>query len=451
MAKSKILFVDDDKNLLDLITMRLEASGYDVTPVNHESEAKKVAAREIFGVAVIDLQLVKQDGISLMEELRLLQPDMQVIILTAHGTIESAVEAMERGALNYLTKPFDSRELILQIERGLEKRKLTGELSRLQDLLDERVHFTNIIGRSEPMRRILDQVIRIAPTDSNVAVYGASGTGKELIARAIHISSQRKDRPFLAINCAAIPESLLESELFGYEKGAFTGAEKTSKGLFSRADHGTIFLDEIGDMYLSTQAKLLRVLQERSFVPLGSEKSVAVDVRVIVATNKDLKEEVRKGNFREDLFYRIHVIPIQLPLLKDRKEDIPALVDHFIKKYSKLMNKKVRSMTPEAMRKMMVHDWPGNVRELENTIEYAIAMTKRDTLGDDLILQSKDGRDDLLTFQEARAGFEKEYLQNLLKITGGNVSKAAGIAGKYRADFYNLMKKHEISPNDFKK
>jgi two-component system response regulator GlrR len=451
MAKSKILFVDDDKNLLDLITMRLEASGYDVTPVNHESEAKKVAAREIFGVAVIDLQLVKQDGISLMEELRLLQPDMQVIILTAHGTIESAVEAMERGALNYLTKPFDSRELILQIERGLEKRKLTGELSRLQDLLDERVHFTNIIGRSEPMRRILDQVIRIAPTDSNVAIYGASGTGKELIARAIHISSQRKDRPFLAINCAAIPESLLESELFGYEKGAFTGAEKTSKGLFSRADHGTIFLDEIGDMYLSTQAKLLRVLQERSFVPLGSEKSVAVDVRVIVATNKDLKEEVRKGNFREDLFYRIHVIPIQLPLLKDRKEDIPALVDHFIKKYSKLMNKKVHSMTPEAMRKMMVHDWPGNVRELENTIEYAIAMTKRDTLGDDLILQSKDGRDDLLTFQEARAGFEKEYLQNLLKITGGNVSKAAGIAGKYRADFYNLMKKHEISPNDFKK
>jgi two-component system response regulator GlrR len=375
---------------------------------------------------------------------------MPVIILTAHGSIESAVEAMKRGAFTYLTKPFDSRELILQIERARERSKLTGEIKRLKELLGERFNFANIIAKSEPMWLVLDQVARIADTESNVAIYGASGTGKELIAKAIHITSQRKDFPFLAINCAAIPESLLESELFGYEKGAFTGAVKNSKGLFSRADKGTVFLDEIGDMPLSIQAKLLRVLQERTFVPLGSDEEVSIDVRIIVATNKNLKEEIKKGNFREDLFYRIHVIPIKLPLLKDRKEDIPPLLEHFIKKYSVLMEKKVKSITPAAMQKLMLHDWPGNVRELENTIEYAIAMTSSNTLKDDLILKTRDGQDELLTLQEARAGFEKKYIQNLLKITHGNVSKAAKLAGKYRPDLYNLMKKHDITPQDFK-
>ena len=450
MARTKILVVDDDRNLLDLICMRLEASGYDVCAVDHEDEAKEVASREIFAVAVIDLQLVRQDGILLMEEIHLIHPDMPVIILTAHGSIESAVEAMKRGAFNYLTKPFDSRELILQIERAREKSQLTGEISRLKEILEERFTFANIIAKSEAMRDVLDQVTRIAGTESNIAIYGASGTGKELIAKAIHISSPRKDFPFLAINCAAIPESLLESELFGYEKGAFTGAVKSSKGLFTRADQGTIFLDEIGDMPLSIQAKLLRVLQERTFVPLGSEKSVSVDVRIIVATNKDLREEVKRGNFREDLFYRVHVIPVELPLLKIRKEDIPPLVEHFIKKYGDLIGKKVKAITPAAMQKLMLHDWPGNVRELENTIEYAIAMTNSDTLTEDLILPTKNGQAELLTLQEARAAFEKKYLHNLMKITSGNVSKAAELAGKYRADFYNLMKKHGITPQDFK-
>ena len=451
MVKTKILVVDDDKSLLDLIALRLEAAGYEVMAVDHEHKAKELVNQEIFDVAVVDLQLVQQDGISLMDEMRLVQPEMQVIILTAHGSIENAVEAMERGALTYLTKPFDSRELIMQIERGTEKCKLKGEITRLKELLDERFSVTNIVAKSEPMRRILEQVGRIAKTDSNVAIYGASGTGKELIAKAIHISSPRKNFPFLAINCAAIPESLLESELFGYEKGAFTGAEKSSKGMFSKADQGTIFLDEIGDMYFSIQAKLLRVLQERTFAPLGGGKPVAVNIRIIVATNKDLKEEVKKGNFREDLFYRIHVIPIEIPSLKDRKEDIPPLVEHFIKKYSGLMQKKVTAITPKAMQKMMLHTWPGNVRELENTIEYAIAMTSNSSLDEDLILQTRDDQQELLTLQEARAEFEKKYLKNLLTITGGNVSNAASLAGKYRADLYNLMKKHEISPNDFKK
>jgi len=450
MAKTKILVVDDDKNLLDIIHMRLEASGYDVVAVDHENLAKEAATEEVFDVGVIDLQLVKQDGLSLMEELHLIHPDMPIIILTAHGSIESAVEAMKRGAFTYLTKPFDSRELILQIERARERSQLTGEIIRLKELLGERFNFANIIAKSERMRSVLDQVARIAGTESNIAIYGASGTGKELIAKAIHISSPRKDFPFLAINCAAIPESLLESELFGYEKGAFTGAVKNNKGLFTRADKGTIFLDEIGDMPLSIQAKLLRVLQERTFVPLGGAGSVSVDVRIIVATNKDLKEEVKKGSFREDLFYRIHVIPVNLPLLKDRKEDIPPLVEHFIKKYNDQMEKKVKSITPAAMQKLMLHNWPGNVRELENTIEYAIAMTNSATLKDDLILQTKNGQDEFLTLQEARAGFEKKYLQNLLKITSGNVSKTAELAGKYRADLYNLMKKHGITPRDFK-
>jgi two-component system response regulator GlrR len=399
---------------------------------------------------VIDLQLVKQDGLSLMEELHFIHPDLPVIILTAHGSIESAVEAMKRGAFTYLTKPFDSRELILQIERAREKNQLTGEINRLKELLEERFNFANIIAKSEGMRLVLEKVARIADTESNVAIYGASGTGKELIAKAIHISSQREKYPLLAINCAAIPESLLESELFGFEKGAFTGAVKNSKGLFSRADKGTVFLDEIGDMPLSIQAKLLRVLQEKNFVPLGSEKPVSVDVRIIVATNKDLKEEVKSGNFREDLFYRIHVIPVELPLLKDRKDDIPPLVEHFIKKYSGVMGKKVTSITPAAMQKLMLHDWPGNVRELENTIEYAIAMTESNTLADNLILHTKNEQEELLTLQEARAGFEKKYIENLLKITSGNVSKASELAGKYRADFYNLMKKYNITPQDFK-
>ena len=450
MTTNKILVVDDDKNLLELIHMRLEASGYDVVAVAHENLAKESIVNEIFDTAVIDLQLVQQDGLLLMEELHQVQPEMPVIILTAHGSIENAVDAMKRGAFTYLTKPFDSRELILQIERARERSQLTGEINRLKNLLEERSSFGNIIAKSEAMRGIIDQVARIADTDSNVAIYGASGTGKELIAKAIHISSQRKDFPFMAINCAAIPETLLESELFGYEKGAFTGAVKNSKGLLTRADKGTVFLDEIGDMALAIQAKLLRVLQERTFVPLGGDKPVSVDVRIVAATNKNLKEEVKKGNFREDLFYRIHVVPIELPYLKERKEDIPPLVDHFIKKYNELMDKEVKAITPAAMQKLMLHSWPGNVRELENTIEYAMVMTNSDTLTDDFILQAKTAQDELLTLQEARAEFEKKYLENLLKITNGNVSRSAELAGKYRADLYNLLKKYDINPQDFK-
>ncbi len=452
MSLPKILVVDDDKNLLELLRMRLEAADYEVTTESMEDGARDAMSRETFDLAIIDLQLINQDGISLMEEFHEVNPDMPAIILTAFGSIESAVEAMKRGAFNYLTKPFDPQELFFQIERAIENRKLTTEIKRLRGLLQERYEFSNIVARSDKMQMVLEQVSRVAKTESTVFIHGESGTGKEIIAKAIHLASDRKDAPFVAINCAAIPESLLESELFGHEKGAFTGAIRSAKGLFAQAHEGTIFLDEIGDMPLSFQAKLLRVLQERMFYPVGSEKPTEVNVRVIVATNKDLEAEVKKGAFREDLYYRIHVIPIFLPPLRDRREDIPHLVDHFVKKITQQMKKEVRGLTPSAMQKLRLYDWPGNVRELENTIEYAVAMTNQELITDDLILQTKEiGEDALKPLREARDAFEKGYLIRLLETTRGNVSKAAMIAGKYRADFYNLLKKYNIKPESFKK
>ena len=454
MSLGEILIVDDDRNLLEIIKMRLESSGYMVTTTLAEEEARKFILEQSFDLAIVDLQLAKEDGISLMEELHLVTPDMPIIILTAHGSIESAVEAMKRGAYTYLTKPFDHRELILQIERAKENSRLTSEVKRLKGMLHKKYDFANIVAKSDKMQQVLETVSRIAHTDSNIFLSGASGTGKELVAKAIHLVSNRRDKPFLAINCSAIPEALLESELFGYEKGAFTGAAKKSKGFFLQAHTGTIFLDEIGDMPLSIQAKLLRVLQERQFHPLGSEKIVAVDIRIIAATNKKLKEEVQKGAFREDLFYRIHVIPIELPTLKERKEDIPAMVDLFLKEFSSEMGKKIKGISPTAMQRLMLHDWPGNVRELKNTIEYGVAMTREEVITEDYILNAEatSSTATLLTnLKEARAAFEKKYLINLLQVTKGNVSKASELAGRYRADFYKLLNKYDLKPADFKK
>jgi two-component system response regulator GlrR len=287
-----------------------------------------------------------------------------------------------------------------------------------------------------------------------VYIQGESGTGKELIAKAIHLASDRKDKPFIALNCAAIPETLLESKLFGHEKGAFTGATQSARGSFAQAHGGTIFLDEIGDMSVTIQAKVLRVLQERTFYPVGSEKLVEVDVRVLVATNKDLEEEVKKGLFRKDLYYRIHVIPIHLPPLRERKEDIQPLVDHFLKKFNHQMKKEVKGVTPEAMKKLILYDWPGNVRELENTIEYTMAMTRLDYITEDYVLQSEtasSANEPLIKpLREAKDAFERSYLISLLQITNGNVSDAAELAGKYRADLYSLLNKHGLNAANFR-
>ncbi len=450
----KILVVDDDRNLVEVLKVRVELAGYDVVTAVKEEKAMEAARGQTFDLAIIDLQLERMNGIDLMKELHLLLPDMPVIILTAYGTIENAVEAMKQGAYSYIAKPFDARDLLIQIEKAVENRRLILEIRRLKDLLEEKYDFGNIIGKSEKMQRVLEIVSRIANNDSTVFIHGESGTGKELIAKAIHLASDRKDKPFIAMNCAAIPETLLESRLFGHEKGAFTGATQSSRGSFAQAQGGTIFLDEIGDMSLTIQAKVLRILQERTFYPLGSEKMVEVDVRVIVATNKDLEEEVKKGLFRKDLYYRIHVIPIHLPPLRERKEDIPSLVEHFLKKFNQQMKKDVKGVTPEALKKLILHDWPGNVRELENTIEFAMAMTRLDYITEDYVLQSEDsaiGEPLVRPLREAKDAFEKSYLISLLQITKGNVSDAAEIAGKYRADFYSLLSKHNLNVADFRK
>jgi len=469
MPRAHILVVDDNPNLLELIKIRLESADYLVSATAEDECALSLFKEKVFDLCIIDLMLAHGDGLTLMDKLRAIRPDVPAIILTAHGTIESAVEAMRRGAYSYLAKPFERSDLFLQIERALEHRHLNCEIKRLKELLNERFNFANIIAHSAKMRAIIDTVTRIASLDSTVYIDGESGTGKELIAKAIHLASARKDQPFVALNCAALPETLLESELFGHERGAFTGAVKSTKGLFTQAHGGTIFLDEIGDMPLATQSKLLRVLQERQFYPVGSEAPTAVDVRVIVATNKNLEEQVRKGLFRDDLFYRIHVIPVHLPPLRERKEDIVPLVEHFLKKCREQMKKEVRGLTPEALRKLMLHDWPGNVRELENTIEYAVAMTRNDMIDADYVLPTKTSvaetglgltaaREHALTASEgipslkdARDAFERDYLTQVLALAEGNVSHAAKLAGKYRADFYDLLKKHELRADDFKK
>ncbi|HEU4342608.1 MAG TPA: sigma-54 dependent transcriptional regulator [Candidatus Binatia bacterium] len=467
MASGNILVVDDDSNLLELVKMRLESAGYDITAVLEGTAAIEAVKTKPFDLCVLDLMLGDGDGISLMEEIRAVMPDLPAIILTAHGTIESAVQAMRKGAYTYLTKPFEAQNLLLQIEKALEHRRLYSEVKRLEELLEEKYNFGNIIARSPKLRSVLDVVTRIAKLDSTVYIHGESGTGKELIAKAIHLASHRKDKPFVALNCAAFPETLLESELFGHERGAFTGAVKSTRGLFTQAHGGTLFLDEIGDMPLATQSKLLRVLQERQFYPVGSEIPIEIDVRIIVATNKDLEEQVKNSLFRDDLFYRIHVIPIYLPPLRERKEDIVPLAEHFLKKYSRQMKKDVNGITPEALRKLMLYDWPGNVRELENTVEYAVAMTQKDFITEEYVLQaripsSNGGKpvfrekqsateDRLRPLKDARDAFERDYLVQVLSMTEGNVSQAAKLAGKYRADFYDLLKKHDLKVEDFKK
>ncbi|OEU53562.1 MAG: two-component system response regulator GlrR [Desulfobacterales bacterium C00003060] len=453
MAGENILVVDDDKNMLEVLRFRLEAEGYNVSTTTNAKNALSMAKDELFDLALIDLKLAVtgKDGIELMQDLNPISPEMPVIILTAHGTIETAVDAMKQGAYSYLTKPYDRQDLLLQIRKGLEKSSLSREIRRLKALVGERYGFENIVSKSKKMQEVMEQVSRSAETESNVCIYGESGTGKELIAKSLHLLSSRKNKPFVAINCAAIPEGLLEGELFGHEKGAFTNALRQKRGFFAQANGGSILLDEISEMSESMQVKLLRILQEKQFYPLGGERPITVDVRIISATNKNLEDEVKKGNFREDLFYRVHVIPIYLSPLRERKEDIPLLVDHFITKFAKRMKKGISGISTPALQKLLSHSWPGNVRELRNTIEYAVAMTTHDVLDEDVILQAKPiEKDQLKPLKETKNEFERDYISNVLSLTGGNVSKAARLAGKHRPDFYDLLKKHNLKPTDFR-
>jgi two-component system response regulator GlrR len=447
----KILVLDDEKNLLKVIKMRLEANGYEVATALQAEAAVDIAKKEEIDLALVDLKLVGKNGIEVMEELHQISPEMPIIILTAYGTIKSAVEAMKRGAYSYLTKPFDYRDLLLQIKNGLEKSRLSKEVLRLRNMVEGRYGFRNVIGKSEKMKKVLAQVKQAAESESSVYIEGETGTGKGLLAKTLHLESSRKNGPFVVINCATIPENLLESELFGYEKGAFTGATRSKKGLFLQAHKGTLLLDEISEMPLFMQAKLLQALEEREFYPLGGEKPVKVDIRLIAASNKKMKERVKRGDFREDLFYRIYVIPIRVPPLRERKGDIPLLAEHSLQEITKDNKKEIKGLSPSALQKLMLYSWPGNVRELENTIECAVAMTTQDVITEDLILpaQTNEG-DGLRPLREAKEGFEKNYVIQILELTRGNISRAAKLAGKYRADFYDLLKKYDLSPQDFR-
>ena len=447
----KVLVVDDDENILKLIKMRLEVEGYSVETASSAEAALARAKAETFDVALLDYKLADKNGIALMTDLFQLNPEMPVIILTAYGTIKGAVEAMKKGAYGYIAKPFDYDELLLQIRNCSEKSGLSKEVRRLRTLVEERYGFENIIGKSEAIGKLLEQVAQAAQVDSFVYISGESGTGKELVAKSLHLASSRKNGPFVAVNCAAIPETLLESELFGYEKGAFTGATQSRRGLLAQADGGSFFLDEISEMPLTMQAKLLRVLSEMVFYPLGSNRTVKVDTRIVAASNKNLEEEVKLGRFRDDLFYRIHVIHLKVPPLRERKEDIPLLVRHFFKKYADKMKKEVIGFSPGAFQKLMAYEWPGNVRELENCVESAVAMTDKKIISEDLVLQGKTSSPTgPMAFKDAKTEFEKQYLTHLMEITEGNVSQAAKLAGKYRADLYELLKKHELDPEKFR-
>ncbi len=452
MKKERILVVDDDPNILEVLAMRLESKGFDAVKAESAESALDQMTGQPFDLVLTDLRMSGLGGMDLLEQVHEKHTETPVIILTAHGTIPNAVEAMQKGAFSYLTKPFEDRELSIHIARALEKRNLTRKIHNLETLVEDRFSFKNIVGKGQAMQAIFEQISQVSPTDSTILLTGESGTGKELFARAIHARSHRAAGPFIAVNCGAIPENLLENELFGHAKGAYTGAHASQEGFFSRADGGTIFLDEIGETPLSIQVKLLRVLQEKEFDPIGSQRSVKVDVRVLAATNQKLAKAVQAGSFREDLYYRIQVIPIHIPSLRERKEDIPFLIDHFIRKYARIMNRDVYGIDPNVVQFLMQRDWPGNVRELENRIEQAMVMAQGTTLGqsDFVLLQQKPEQSDFMTFKQAKNAVEKQYVTHLLKLTGGHITNAAQLAGKQRADLYNLMKKHKIQRNDFR-
>jgi two-component system response regulator GlrR len=454
MAGEKILVADDDPGLLTLMKVRLQTAGYRTTLAAGGEEALSRAQEESYDLAIVDLKMAGMDGMALLQHLLRLHPTLPVIILTAHGTIASAVEATKKGAYDYLTKPFDPKDLLHRIEKALEVRRLKGEVEQLRTLVQERYHVDNIVATSEKMQHVLRQVGQIAATDATVALYGESGTGKELIAKTIHAASHRSRGAFVAINCGAIPEGLLENELFGHVKGAYTGADQTKSGLLQQADGGTVFLDEIAELPLTLQVKFLRVLQEREFSPLGAGRPIKVDFRLIVATNQDLWKAVSAHRFREDLYYRIHVIPLHLPPLRERPEDIPLLAHHFVQRLSRELHKDVQGFSPEAMQCLMLYEWPGNVRELSNVVERAVVLTTQRLITPALLLlgsrHMQSASPELLSLKEARENFERVYLMQVLTATRGNVSQAAALSGKYRADFYKLLRKHALDPGAFK-
>ena len=438
---ARLLLVDDDPGLLKLLGMLLVSEGYSVLTAESGPEALRTLSRDKVDLVVSDLRMDEMDGLQLFSEIQKVQPGMPVIILTAHGSIPDAVAATQQGVFSFLTKPVDKDALYKAIDDALEQSAPTT---------DERWRQA-IVTRSPLMERLLEQAGMVAQSDVSVLINGQSGTGKEIVAQAIHNASPRRDKPFVAINCGALPEQLLESELFGHARGAFTGAVSNREGLFQAAEGGTLFLDEIGDMPVALQVKLLRVLQERKVRPLGSNRDIDIDVRIISATHRDLPKAMARGEFREDLFYRLNVVNLKIPPLAERTEDIPLLANHLLRQSADRHKPFVRAFSTDAMKRLMAAKWPGNVRQLVNVIEQCVALTSSPVISDALVEQALEGENTALpTFVEARNQFELNYLRKLLQITKGNVTHAARMAGRNRTEFYKLLSRHELDANDFK-
>lgn len=439
---ANLLLVDDDPGLLKLLGMRLSSEGFKVTTAESGPEALKLLQKEKIDLVISDLRMDEMDGMALFDEVQKQHPNLPVIILTAHGSIPDAVAATQRGVFSFLTKPVDKDALY----------KAIGEALALSSTpISDEEWSEGIVTRSPVMIRLLEQAHMVAQSDVSVLINGQSGTGKEVFAQAIHKASPRARKPFIAINCGALPEQLLESELFGHAKGAFTGAVSSREGLFFAASGGTLFLDEIGDMPLSLQVKLLRVLQERKVRPLGSNRDLDIDVRIISATHRNLPKAMEKNEFREDLYYRLNVVNLRIPALNERAEDIPILANHLLRESAIRHKPFVRSFSTEAMKCLMSASWPGNVRQLVNVIEQCVALTTSPVISETMVRQALQGENTALpTFVEARNQFELNYLRKLLQMTKGNVTQAARMAGRNRTEFYKLLSRHDLEANDFK-
>jgi len=447
--KNTILVVDDDPGHRTMLRTLLSGWGYAVTEADDGSAAIEKVQHQAFDLVLMDIRMIKVSGLQALTEIKGFNPSIPVIIMTAFSSVETAVEALKSGAYDYLTKPLDFDELRLTMERAMEHVHLKEENRLLRESLGNHFDRRNLIGRSQAMVRLLETVAQVAPTEATVLIAGESGTGKEMIAGAIHFNSPRKEAPFVKINCAAVTETLLESELFGHEKGAFTGAYKRKEGRFLQAHRGTLFLDEVSEMSPAMQVKLLRVLQEREFIRVGGEEVLHVDVRVIAATNKDLLREIELGRFREDLYYRLNVVRLVLPPLRQRREDVPLLAQHFLRIFSEKNRKKIKGFTPQAMDGLLKHEWPGNVRELMNAVERGVVLARTDYLDTaDLPLLAQDAAKPFS--KETISGdlpleeVEKATILNAMEITGGNKSEAARRLGITRKTLHAKLKKYEV-------